>query len=79
MEEYNQCQRIKNKIEMPAGKLRSNIVLERLWQHISVNFITKLLESRNYNSILVVYDKLLKMLHFIVTTEKIMVKGLIDF
>ena len=79
MEEYNQCQRIKNKIEMPAGKLRSNIVLERLQQHISVNFITKLLESRNYNSILVVYDKLLKMLHFIVTTEKIMVKGLIDF
>ena len=43
MEGYDQCQRIKNRVEMLAGKLRPNQVLERPWQYISVNFITKLL------------------------------------
>jgi len=32
---------------MLAGKLRLNIVLERLWQYIFVNFITKLSVSRD--------------------------------
>ena len=46
---YNQCQRIKNRVEMPAGKLRPNKVLERLWQHILVDFITKLPMSKGYD------------------------------
>ena len=41
-----------------------------------MDFITKLMISRDYNSILVVYDRFLKISHFIVTTEKIMVEGL---
>ena len=61
---------------MPAGKLRLNTVPEKLWQYISVDFITKLLISRGYNSILVVCDRFLKMLHFIVMTEKIIAEGL---
>jgi len=36
----------------------------------------KLPVSRNYNSILVVCDRFLKILHFIVITEKITAKGL---
>ena len=44
---------------------------------MSVDFITKLPISRGYNSILVVCDRFLKMLHFIVMTEKIIVEGLI--
>ena len=43
---------------------------------MSVDFITKLPISRGYNSILVVCDRFLKMLYFIVMTEKIIVKGL---
>jgi len=62
---------------MPAEKLRQNVVLKKLWQHILVDFIMKLLVSRNYNSILVVCDRFSKMSHFIVITEKIMVKGLV--
>jgi len=67
---------MKNRVEMPAGKLRPNQVLERLWQHISVDFITKLLISKGHDSILVVCDRLLKMSHFVAMTEKTMVEGL---
>jgi len=62
---------------MPVGKLRSNEVPERPWQHILVDFITKLPVSKDYNSILVVCNRLSKMSHFVATTEKIMVEGLV--
>ena len=62
---------------MPVGKLKSNEVPERPWQHILVNFITKLPMSKGYNSILVVCDRFSKMSHFVVTTEKTMVEGLV--
>ena len=62
---------------MPAGKLRLNTVLEKLYLYMSLDFITKLPISRGYNSILVVCDRFLKMLHFIVMTKKIIVEGLI--
>ena len=42
VEGCDQCQRIKNRAEMLVGKLRPNEVPERPWQHISVDFITKL-------------------------------------
>ena len=37
----------------------------------------KLLISKNYDSILVVCDRFLKILHFIMTTEKIIAEGLV--
>jgi len=55
---------------MLVGKLRPNAMLEKLWQHISVDFIMKLPVSRGYNSILVVYDKFSKMSYFIMMTKK---------
>ena len=67
---------MKNRTEMPAGKLRPNQVLERLWQHISVDFITKLPMSKGYDSILVVCDRFSKMSHFMVITEKTIAEGL---
>jgi len=67
---------MKNRTEMPAGKLRPNQVPERLWQHILVDFITKLPVSKGHDSILVVCNRFLKMSHFVVTTEKTMVEGL---
>jgi len=66
---------MKNKMEMSAEKLRLNTVPERPWQYISVGFTIKLLVSRDHNLILVVYNRFLKMLHFIVITEKIMVES----
>ena len=72
----DQCQRIKNRAEMPAGKLRPNQVPEKPWQHISVDFITKLPVSKGYDSILVVCDRFSKISHFVAMTEKTMVEGL---
>jgi len=77
MEGYDQCQRMKNRAGMPVGKLRPNTVPERLWQHILVDFIMKLLISKDYDSILVVYDRFLKISHFIMITEKIIAEGLV--
>ena len=67
---------MKNRAEMPVEKLRLNQIPERLWQHISVDFITKLLVSKDHDLILVVCDKFSKMLHFVATTEKTTVEGL---
>ena len=58
------------------GKLKPNTVPKRLWQHISVNFIIKLPVSRGYDLILVVCDKFLKILHFIMMAEKFMAEEL---
>ena len=67
---------MKNRTEMPARKLRPNQVLERPWQYISVDFITKLLVSKCHDLILVVYDRFLKMSHLVATTEKTTAEGL---
>ena len=76
MEGCNQCQKMKNRAEMLVGKLRSNQVPERLWQHISVDFIMKLPVSKGHDSILVVCDRFLNVSHFVVTTGKTMAEGL---
>jgi len=76
IEGYNSCQRNKNCTEQPVGKLMPNSILERSWMHISADFITKLLLAQGYDSILVVVDRLTKMVHFIPTIEKMLVEGL---
>jgi len=76
VEGCDQCQRMKNRAEMPVGKLRPNKIPEKLWQHILVDFITKLPVSKGHDSILVVCDRFLKMSHFVATIEKTMAKGL---
>ena len=77
MEEYDTCQHNKNHTEQPMGKLIPNSILEKPWTHISVDFITKLPLAQGYNSILVVVNRLTKMVHFIPTTEKTLVEGLV--
>jgi len=61
VEGYDACQYNKNRTEQPAGKLMPNSIPEKLWTHISVDFITKLPLAQGYNSILVVVDQLTKM------------------
>jgi len=70
------CQRNKNHTEQPAGKLMPNSIPEKPWTHISADFITKLPIAQGYNSILVVVDRLTKMVYFIPTTEKTLAEGL---
>jgi len=77
VEGCDQCQRMKNRAEMPAGKLKPNQVPERPWQYISVDFIMKLPVSKGHNLILVVCIRFLKMSHFVATTEKTTAEGLV--
>jgi len=53
-----------------------NSIPERLWIHISADFITKLPLAQGYDSILVVVDRLTKIVHFIPTMEKTSAEGL---
>jgi len=70
------CQRHQNQTEAPADKLMPNSILEKPWRHISTNFIVKLLLAQGYDTILVVCNRLTKMVHFIPTTEKTAAVGL---
>jgi len=76
VEGCDSCQRNKNHTEQPAGKLMPNSIPEKPWMHISADFITKLPIAQEYNSILVVVDRLMKMVHFIPTTEKTLAEKL---
>jgi len=76
VERCNLCQRIKNRIEEVAGKLKLRKVPEKPWTHITVDFITKLLLVAGKDAILVVCDQLSKMIHFVATTEGMSAEGL---
>jgi len=76
MEGCDSCQRNKNCIEQPAGKLMPNSIPEKPWMYILADFITKLPLAQGYDTILVVVDWLTKMVHFIPTAEKTMAEGL---
>jgi len=54
----------------------SNLIPKRPWMHILADFITKLPIVQGYDSILVVVDRLTKMVYFIPTTEKTLAGGL---
>ena len=76
VEGCNLCQRMKNRLEEPAGKLKLSKVPEKLWTHLMVDFITKLLVVAGRDTILVVCDRLSKMTYFVATTEGTSVEGL---
>ena len=61
------CQRIKNQMEAPV---------EKLWMYLMVDFITKLLLVAERNVILVVIDRLSKMVYFIATIKETSAEGL---
>ena len=77
VEGCNLYQRMKNRTEEVAGKLKLSEVLEKLWTHLMVDFITKLLVVAGKDAILVVCDRLSKMTHFVATTEGMSAEGLV--
>ena len=76
MDEYDICQRMKNRTKAPAGKLMANEVPEKVWTHLIVDFIMKLLLVAGKDAILVVCNRLSKMAHFVATIEETTVEGL---
>ena len=71
LERCNICQRIKNRMKVLVEKLKLSKVLEKLWIHLTVEFITKLLLVAGKDAILVVYNRLSKMTYFVITTEEL--------
>ena len=71
------CQRIKNRTEEVAGKLKLSKVLKKPWTYLTVDFIMKLLVVAGKDTILVVCNKLSKMTYFVATTEGMSVEGLV--
>jgi len=53
-----------------------NSISEKPWMHILADFITKLPLAQEYDLILVVVDKLTKIVHFIPTTKRTSAEGL---
>jgi len=59
-----------------VGKLKLSKFPEKLWIHLIVDFITKLSLVAEKDAILVVCDRLSKMIHFVAITERTLVEGL---
>jgi len=76
VEEYDLCQRMKNRTEEPAGKLKLSEVPKKPWSHLTVDFIMKLPVVAGKDAVLVICDRLSKMTHFVVTTEGMSAEGL---
>jgi len=71
------CQRMKNRTEELAGKLKLSEVPEKSWTHLMVDFITKLPVVAGKNAILVVCNRLSKMTYFVAIIEGILAEGLV--
>ena len=76
MEGCDLCQKMKNKTEEVAGKLKLGKVPGKPWTHLTVDFITKLPVVAGKDAILVVCDWLSKMTYFVAITEGISAEGL---
>ena len=69
-------QQMKNRTEEVAGKLKLSKVLEKPWTHLMVDFIMKLPIVAGKDAILVVCNRLSKMIYFVATTEGMSAEGL---
>ena len=63
----NACNQCKSFLTLKVGKLTPNQIPSHCWEVISVDTIRELPESKGYNTILVVVDRLSKCIHAIPT------------
>ena len=70
------CQRMKNRTEELVGKLKLSEVPQKMWTHLTVDFITKLPVVAGKDAVLVVYNQLSKMTHFVATMKGTSAEGL---
>ena len=76
VEECDLCQRMKNRTEELAGNLKLSEVPEKPWTHLTVDFIMKLPVVAGKDVILVVCDRLSKIVHFVAMIKGTSVEGL---
>ena len=68
---------MKNRTETLVEKLKLSEIPEKLWAHLTVDFITKLPLVTKKNTILVVCNRLFKMMYFVTMIKEILVEGLV--
>ena len=76
MDSCDICQRMKKRTDAPVEKLKLSEILEKLWIYITEDFIMKQLLVAGKDVILVVCDRLSKIVHFVITTEETIAEGL---
>ena len=76
VEGCDMCQLMKNGMEVPVGKLKLSEVSKKSQTYSIVDFITNLPLVVGKDAILVVCDRLSKMMYFVATTEGILAEGL---
>ena len=64
-------------METLIENLKLSKVLKKLWTYLIVDFITKLLLVAGKDAILVVCNRLSKIIYFVATTKEILVEGLV--
>ena len=72
----DRCNRTKTFPAMPSGKLIPTQIPKDIWQIITVDLITGLPESQGHDSIMVVVDRLSKMVHLVPTNATLSSEGL---
>ena len=63
------CQQNRTQFRKKAGLLRPLPIPTKCWESISMDFMTHLPESKGFNSIMVVVDRVSKMAHFVPTGD----------
>ena len=76
IEDCDMCQRMKNKTDIPAGKLKLSKIPEKIWIYLIVDLNTKLSLVAGKDAILVVCNRLSKMIHFVAIIEGTLAEGL---
>ena len=67
----NTCSRLKNPQHCPYGLLQPLPIPRQSWSFISMDFITDLPSSKNFDAIFIIVDRLTKMAHFVPCTKTI--------
>ena len=63
------CQQNRTQFRKEAGLLRPLPIPTKCWESVSMDFRTHLLESKGFDSIMVVVDRVSKMAHFVPTRD----------
>ena len=63
------CQQNRTQFRKEAGLLRPLPIPSKCWKSVSMDFMTHLPESKGFDSIMVVVDRVSKMAHFVPTRD----------
>ena len=65
------CQQNRTQFRKEAGLLRPLPIPTKCWESVSMDFMTRLPESKGFESIMVVVDRVSKMAHFVSTRDTV--------